>query len=71
MNDQHPHRDDSDASLDPGLEEIRAIKRDIAAQFDNDVGKLIAHLRELQTKYADRLVSPPTTPKQPHQRKSA
>ena len=41
---------------DPVIEEIRAVRRRISAQFDHDPDKLVAHYMELQKQYADRLI---------------
>jgi hypothetical protein len=41
---------------DPAIEEIRAVRRRISAQFDHDPDKLVAHYMELQKQYADRLI---------------
>lgn len=45
-------------SADPLIDEVRAIRKAISDQFDNDVGKLCGHLREIERQYADRLVEP-------------
>ena len=42
--------------IDPAIEEIRAVRRRISAQFDHDPDKLVAHYMELQKQYADRLI---------------
>ena len=44
---------------DPVIEEIRAVRRRISAQFDHDPDKLVAHYMELQKQYADRLIGSP------------
>jgi hypothetical protein len=38
------------------VDEVRAIRADILAQFGNDVGKLCEHLREMEAQYGDRVV---------------
>ncbi|CAN5399893.1 hypothetical protein BH20ACI2_BH20ACI2_12810 [soil metagenome] len=43
---------------DPGLNWIRKIRHEISAKFDHDPQKLGDHYRELEKKYADRLVKP-------------
>lgn len=41
---------------DPGIAWIREIRHKISAQFGHDPKKLGDHLRELEKKYADRIV---------------
>jgi hypothetical protein len=41
---------------DPVIDEVRAIRRRISAQFDHDPVKLVAHYIELQKRHADRLI---------------
>ena len=41
---------------DPVIEEIRAVRRRISAQFDHDPDKLVAHYMKLQKQYADQLI---------------
>jgi hypothetical protein len=41
---------------DPVIEEIRAVRRQISAQFDHDPYKLVAYYMELQKRHADRLI---------------
>jgi hypothetical protein len=41
---------------DPGIAWIREIRHKISAEFDHDPKKLGEHYRELEKKYADRLV---------------
>jgi hypothetical protein len=41
---------------DPVIEEIRAVRSRISAQFDHDPDKIVAHYMELQKQYADRLI---------------
>lgn len=45
---------------DHGIDWIRKIRHEISAKFDHDPKKLGDHYRELEKKYADRLVSNPT-----------
>jgi hypothetical protein len=45
---------------DDVIEEIREIRRQIWARFDNDVHKYAAHLMEQQKRHGDRLVDPET-----------
>jgi hypothetical protein len=39
---------------DPLIEEVRAIRREIGAQFGHDVERLCEHLREVQRDYSAR-----------------
>lgn len=48
---------------DPLIEEVRAIRRRISAQFDHDIGRMIEYYMEFQKQFADRLVSYADTPK--------
>jgi hypothetical protein len=48
---------------DDVVEEVRQIRRDIWAQFDNDPEKLIAYYTELDKQYADRMIDTPTADK--------
>ncbi len=41
---------------DPAIEEIRAIRREISAEHGHDTHRLVEHYRELEKKYADRMV---------------
>jgi hypothetical protein len=41
---------------DPVIDEIRAVRRRISAQFDHDPDKLVKHYMELQKRHADRLI---------------
>jgi len=41
---------------DPVIDEIRAVRSRISAQFDHDPAKLVAHYMELQKRHADRLI---------------
>ena len=43
---------------DPNVDEIRAIRAELSARFDNDVGKLCKHLRRVEARYRDRVVQP-------------
>lgn len=40
------------------VDEIRAIRAEISAQFDNDVGKLCEYLRRKEAEYGERVVQP-------------
>jgi len=50
---------------DPGIDWIRKIRHEISAKFDHDPKKLGEHYRELEKKYADRLVKPPLQEREP------
>jgi hypothetical protein len=41
---------------DPPIDEIRAIREKISAQFNHDPKALIAHYMKLQEQYKDRLL---------------
>ena len=45
---------------DPVIDEIRAVRHRISAQFDHDPVQLVAYYMELQKKFADRFVKAPT-----------
>jgi hypothetical protein len=47
---------------DPVIDEIRAVRSRISAQFDHDPEKLVAHYMELQKRHADRLIGGPKNP---------
>lgn len=44
---------------DDVVEEVRQIRREIWAEFDNDPARLIAHYAELDKQYADRMIDTP------------
>ena len=44
---------------DPLIDEIRAIRAEIARQFDNDVDRLCDHLQELERQHPDRILREP------------
>lgn len=41
---------------DPGIAWIREIRHKISAEFDHDTKKILDHYRELEKKYADRII---------------
>ena len=45
-------------TVDDAIEEVREIRRQISARFDDDPAKLAQHYMELQKRHADRLVYP-------------
>lgn len=46
----------NNVGTDPLIDEVRAIRRAISEQFENDVDRLCDHLQELQRQHPDRLV---------------
>jgi len=44
---------------DPLIDEVRAIRKALSDQFDNDVGRLCDHLRRFEAQYEERLERPP------------
>lgn len=49
---------------DDVVEEVRQIRREIWAQFDNDPAKVLAYHTELDKQYADRMIDAPPPAKQ-------
>jgi hypothetical protein len=49
---------------DDVVEEVRRIRREIWAEFDNDPAKVLAYYRELDKEYADRMIDVPSPDKQ-------
>jgi len=47
---------------DVAMKWIRDVRHKISAEFDHDTKKLGDHYRELEKKYADRLVKPSQKP---------
>ena len=45
---------------DEAIEDIRRTRREISRRFGHDTQALIAHYKELQKKYANRLVADPS-----------
>ena len=41
---------------DPAIEEIRAVRREISADFGHDTRALVRHYQELQKRHKDRFV---------------
>ena len=41
-------------AADQAIEEIRAVRRRISAEFDHDIDKYFAHLRELEKEYPEQ-----------------
>jgi hypothetical protein len=44
---------------DPVIDEVRAVRSRISAQFDHDPMKLVEHYMELQKRHGDRLLESP------------
>lgn len=42
------------STSDPLIDEVRAIRREICAEFGNDVDRLAEHLKIIEREYADR-----------------
>jgi hypothetical protein len=47
-------------AADDAIEEVREIRRQILARFDNDIEKYCDYLMERQKRHGDRLVDPRT-----------
>ncbi len=43
---------------DPVIDEIRAVRHEISAEHGHDTRRLIRHYKELEKKYADRMLPP-------------
>ncbi|HEU4882405.1 MAG TPA: hypothetical protein VFT45_09180 [Longimicrobium sp.] len=56
--------DEEWTEADDVIEEVRAARRALWAQFDNDPVKMVAYLMEKQKLHADRLWDPRTRDKQ-------
>ncbi len=41
---------------DPAIEEIRATRQEISAEFGHDTRALLRHYREMEKEYADRMI---------------
>ena len=42
-------------AADQAIEEIREVRRRISAEFDHDINKYLAYLRELEQEYPDQV----------------
>ena len=42
-------------AADKAIEEIREVRRRISAEFDHDITKYLAHLRELEKQYPEQI----------------
>lgn len=47
---------DQSQPADPLIDEVRSIRRAISDEHGNDVGRLCDHLRDVQRRYASRVV---------------
>lgn len=47
---------------DPAIDEVRKTRCEISQRFGHDTKALIAHYKELQEKYADRLLADEPAP---------
>ncbi len=45
-------------SKDPLIDEIRAVRHEISAEFGHDTRALLQHYREMEKRYADRMLPP-------------
>ncbi len=41
---------------DPVIERIRAVRHQISAEYDHDPKKLLAHYRQMEKRYKDRML---------------
>ncbi len=56
----------SGPELDPLLDEVRRIRREISERFSNDVDRLCEHLREVEREVGDRVVTSPNAAAPPN-----
>ena len=42
-------------AADQAIEEIRAVRHRISAEFDHDIAKYLAHLQELEQEYPEQI----------------
>jgi len=42
-------------AADQAIEEIRAVRRRISAEFNHDIAKYVAHLQEMEKEYPDQI----------------
>jgi hypothetical protein len=56
---------------DPVVEEVREIRRRLAAEIGSDPAEVGAYFREYQKQFADRLVSPPRRQDRPNRKPAA
>ncbi len=48
--------------IDPLIEEVRAVRKEISERFGNDVNKLCDYLVQLESQYKERIVHPAKRP---------
>jgi hypothetical protein len=48
--------------IDPIVEEVRKVRAEHAAQFNNDLHRIVADLKSRQKRHGDRLVRLPAKP---------
>jgi hypothetical protein len=48
---------------DPVIDEVRQIRHEISARAGHDPARLVAYYIKLQAQYAERLISPHSSPK--------
>ena len=53
-----PDKTPSVPTPDPLIDEIRAIRSKISAEFGDDVNQLVEHLREVEQQHASRVLQP-------------
>ncbi len=58
MNEAEPQK----KKVDPLIEEVRAVRKDVSERFGNDVNRLCDYLLELQAQYKDRIKRPAKVP---------
>ncbi|MFQ5501092.1 MAG: hypothetical protein ACE5EQ_02200 [Phycisphaerae bacterium] len=56
MNTEQPGQ----TPADPLIDEVRAIRRALSDQFENDVDRLCDYLQELERRHPEQLVKPTT-----------
>jgi hypothetical protein len=61
MNSSKPSDDEADVLID----DVRAIRRSICAQFDNDIERLAEHLRRVEEEYRGRTGRFADVPREP------
>jgi hypothetical protein len=50
--------DDNVPYSDPLIEEVRRIRESLSHRFDDDLGKLFNHLRQIEAEHAERVLQP-------------
>lgn len=49
----------------PIVEEVRCRRMEISARFDHDLEKYVAHLKEVEQQYQDRVINQEAVSRQP------